>query len=213
LDRGLLVGSADENSRVLDNALAFDVRIFDPGAPLVEASGSILEPNDYGWLDAINVATPVITGYGAYSDLGWARELNTANYLYPKNATAAQPLGPSAWPSIVPVPQFHITHEAGWHPRVPGSAVGYPAVYDTWSYHYENDGLDQDPSAPLMSNIFDQGANGLDDDNANGVDDRGERETSPPYDVPLRGVKVILRVYEPDSRQIRESSVTHSFKQ
>jgi hypothetical protein len=38
-----------------------------------------------------------------------------------------------------------------------------------------------------------------------------ERETSPPYPVPLRGVRAILRIYEPDARQIREASVTHSF--
>jgi prepilin-type N-terminal cleavage/methylation domain-containing protein len=213
LNQAQLIGAANNDSRVLDSSLAFDVRVFDPGAPLVEASGTVLEPNDFGWPVAISAASPVITGYGAYCDLGWGRQPNTANYVYPKNADAAQPLGPGAWPSIVPVPQFHITHRAGWHSRVPGIEADYPAVYDTWSYHYENDGIDQDPAAPLMLNIIDQGSNGLDDNNANGVDDRGERETSPPYDVPLRGVKVILRVYEPDSRQIRESSVTHSFKQ
>jgi hypothetical protein len=58
---------------------------------------------------------------------------------------------------------------------------------------------------------MDQGTNGLDDDNMLGVDDMGERETSPPYDVPLRGLQVKFRVYERDARQIRETSVTHSF--
>ena len=43
----------------------------------------------------------------------------------------------------------------------------------------------------------------------NGVDDPLERETSPPYPVPLAGVKVVLRVYERDARQVREASVTH----
>ncbi len=212
----LLFNSSVPNSpievetRALSNALAFDVRVFDPGAPLVEASGSILEPNDFGWPDAIGATTPVITGYGAYCDLGWGRRPNTATYIYPKNATIAQPLGPGVWPSIVPVPSLHMPHRAGWRPlpTTPPALVDFPAVYDTWSYHYENDGIDQD-----VNTVVDQGANGLDDDNANGVDDRGERETAPPYDVPLRGVKVILRVYEPDARQIRESSVTHSFKQ
>jgi type II secretory pathway pseudopilin PulG len=208
LDRGQLVGSANENSRVLDSALAFDVRLFDPGAPLFQSGTTVLEPSDLGW-DAAAAGTA--TGYGAYCDLGWSLQPNTTTptYLYPAGATPANPLGTGTWPSVVPIPFFHIPRQVGWHPNVPASGfVGFPAVYDTWSYHYENDGIDQD-------NLLgaDQGANGLDDDNANGVDDRGERETSPPYDVPLRGVKVILRVYEPDSRQIRESSVTHSFKQ
>ena len=212
LDRTRLDNAANNDSRVLDSSLAFDLRVFDPGAPLVESSGTVLEPNDYGWPDAINAASPVITGYGAYCDLGWGRRPNTTNYVYPKSATIALPLGmaAAAWPSIVPQPLLHMPHQVGWRPisTTPPALVDFPAVYDTWSYHYENDGIDQD-----VNTVLDQGANGLDDDNANGVDDRGERETSPPYDVPLRGVKVILRVYEPDSRQIRESSVTHSFKQ
>jgi hypothetical protein len=45
----------------------------------------------------------------------------------------------------------------------------------------------------------------------NGPDDVGERETAPPYDKPLRGIKVILRLYERDSRQIRQVSVDQHF--
>ena len=141
-------------------------------------------------------------------------------------------------PSGVPIPLFKEPHAPGWHPRVmagnspellptygfpaPGVNNLWSAVYDTWSYHYENDGLDQDrgsneawrtqPQAPPGSEQgLDQGANGLDDDDQNGVDDAYERETSPPYDTPLRGMKIILRAYERDTRQIRETSVTHSF--
>jgi len=33
-------------------------------------------------------------------------------------------------------------------------------------------------------------------DKRNGPDDVGERETAPPYDKPLRGMQVIMRVYE-----------------
>ena len=72
--------------------------------------------------------------------------------------------------------------------------------------HYEYDGLDQDNDT-----LFDEGTNGLDDDGFNGVDDLLERETSPPYDEPLRGVQVKIRIYEPDTRQVREVSVTASY--
>ena len=118
---------------------------------------------------------------------------------------------------------------------------GYPAVYDTWTWHYENDGRDQDdtngnddiddvvtdPSAipyDPRTGAIDEGTNGRDEPSptatvtsgpnergVNGVDDIWERETSPPYPYPLRGVKVVLRVYERDARQIRESSVTNGF--
>jgi len=99
-----------------------------------------------------------------------------------------------------------------------------PAVYCTWSTHYESDGLNQDGSAGLPANLnhsslpgfawtaaIDQGTNGLDDSGRNGVDGVDERETSPPYDVPLQGIQVKLRIYEPDSRQIRAASVTRKF--
>ena len=51
----------------------------------------------------------------------------------------------------------------------------------------------------------------LDDDSEDGVDDPKERETSPPYPVPLRGLQVKIRVYEPDSQTVRQATVTSSF--
>ena len=41
--------------------------------------------------------------------------------------------------------------------------------------------------------------------------DAGERETYPPYNTPLRGIEVRIRVYEPYSRSIREVTVTRGF--
>ena len=40
-----------------------------------------------------------------------------------------------------------------------------------------------------------------------GVDDHLERETSPPYPVPLRGVQVTLRLSEPGTRQVRKAAL------
>ena len=79
-------------------------------------------------------------------------------------------------------------------------------VYDTWSFHYEHDGINQD-----LDSDIDEGTDGFDNDGDNGVDDIGERETSPPYPVPLRGIQVRIRVYEPDSRSIREVSINQHF--
>ena len=77
-------------------------------------------------------------------------------------------------------------------------------VYDTWSTHYEFNGIDEDDL-----NDADQGANGIDDDNNGIIDD--EQETSPPYPYPLRGIEVRIRVYEPRSRQVRQVTVRHTF--
>jgi len=67
--------------------------------------------------------------------------------------------------------------------------------------------------------LIDDGTNGFDNEGYYsdgaatrlGVDDIGERETAPPYDHPLRGVQVILRAYETDSRQTRQVSVKQHF--
>jgi hypothetical protein len=215
---------------VLENALAFDVRVLDPGAPLyLSVASTILEPGDPAWQSAVRGAP---SGYGAYVDLGWN---DAGSYLAPASA---------------PKTLFQFEHRVGWHPKYgfdPTAAIpnparnpfrGTPAVYDTWTWHYENDGRNQDGDFVLDVNgqpilnadgvndpLVDEGVNGRDDledtngdrviDSAdralNGVDDVLERETSPPYPVPLRAVRVILRTYERDARQIRENSVTHSF--
>jgi hypothetical protein len=79
-------------------------------------------------------------------------------------------------------------------------------IYDSWSVHYENDGIDQDSSG-----LADAGTNGL-DDNGNGlIDDLAEWDTLPPYAVPLRGVEITLRVYEPSSQQVREVVIVQNF--
>jgi prepilin-type N-terminal cleavage/methylation domain-containing protein len=213
-----LLQSATEY-KLLDDALAFDIRVYDPGAPLFEAPGGrVVQPGDPGWIAEAIKPTPVIAGFGAYCDLGWAwdRDAKTTRY------DAPMPL-----PAGVPAPIFNWLRSVGWHPTELVALRDYPCVYDTWSYHYENDGINQEQIlidwaraagiSPVPSfvgwqlNTLDQGTNGLDDDGANGVDDPGERETSPPYDVPLRGIKVSLRIYERDARQIRETSVTHAF--
>ncbi len=80
-------------------------------------------------------------------------------------------------------------------------------VYCTWSTHYESDGHDTNNDGVTI----DEGTNGFDDDGNGIVDDAGEQETSPPYPVPLRGIQVKIRVFEPDSRQIREGTVVQDF--
>jgi type II secretory pathway pseudopilin PulG len=81
-------------------------------------------------------------------------------------------------------------------------------VYDTWSTHYETVGLlGLDPTIYPPG----RGTNGFDDDGNGIVDDDGEKITSPPYPYPLRGIQVKIRVFEPDSRQIRELTIIQDF--
>ncbi len=104
------------------------------------------------------------------------------------------------------------------HLSVTGDTTHHLAcVYDTWTNYYERDGIDQNGDG-VVDSLF----NGIDDQpmNANGdiggpfvggIDDSSEMETMPPYNAPLRGIQIKIRVYEPDSRQIREVTITHNF--
>lgn len=210
------LGSERENEDlVLDNVLAFDVQVFDPGAPLYNLNGTIIPPSGSdAFTTASGGSSNNITGFGSYVDLGW-NQAGTYNY------TSILTNIPTA-----PAPLFQQERRLGWHPTFPGqllgSAVGIPAVYDTWSTYYESDQVNQEQvpfySLPQSSitwlawqtGIIDQGTNGLDENNINGPDDPLERETSPPYPYALRGVQVKLRIYEPESRQIRETTVTRN---
>ncbi len=166
---------------ILTNVLAFDVQVYDPGAPMIVSSGRMLEPRDPGY--TLSGYTPSVTDlFGAFADLGYG--------------VAA---GYSPTIADIPEPQF-----AG----VPNAKSGYtatrPFVYDSWSYHYELDGETQNGNT-------DSGANGLDDDMDGLVDESDEFDTQPPYPHSLRGLRITIRVYEPGTQQIRQVSIVHDF--
>jgi prepilin-type N-terminal cleavage/methylation domain-containing protein len=176
---------------ILTNVIGFDVKVWDPGAPLFSRtvrSGTgtrnvTVAPGDFGYPTNLNNTTP--TGYGAYVDLGYAPGYN----------------GRSGYPR----PRFHVL---SWDPlgnSPPRS--GLTRTYDTWSTHYEYDGAAQTGSL----NMADRASDGIDNDGRNGVDDAGERETQAPYPYPLRSIQVKIRAFEPDSRQIREVTVVQDF--
>jgi type II secretory pathway pseudopilin PulG len=81
---------------------------------------------------------------------------------------------------------------------------GLRGVYDTWSFHYEHDGISRRGGK-------DRGTDLLDSDGTGGVDDAAERATSAPYLRPLRGIEVSVRAYEPDSRQVQQVTIVSDF--
>jgi len=85
---------------------------------------------------------------------------------------------------------------------------------------YSPNGVVDDP--PQFSIVYTPGANGQSVPQANfamtnggspavPLATAGERETLAPYPYPLRGVQITLRVYEPDTQQIREMTVVQDF--
>ena len=166
---------------LMTNVLSFDVQVYDPGAPIkIDTVNNVaIEPRDQGYS-----IPPSPTAFGAYADLGYA-----------PGYTAASGNPPALFNLINQNPK------SGYL-----STPTTPRVYDTWSWHYENNGMDNTgaPGGDLATN-------GLDDDNANGVDDILERDTLPPYSAPLRGVRITIRVYEPSSLQVRQVTIVQDF--
>jgi hypothetical protein len=204
---------------ILTDVLSFDIRVFDPLAALKLAPDktTVLIP---GEPEYPGVGT--IVGYGAFVDLGY--------YAYfPGGKSTIFSVRPSGTNAAAYTP----TAIAG----LTSAANLLPNTYDTWSLSYEQNGIDEDNDATTnISGAIDEGTDGLDDDpggkqNNNGIVDDppqmkidfsaspptasivsvGERETLPPYPFPLRGVQIRIRVYEPDTRQVREVKVVQDF--
>ena len=191
-------GNYGEDVMVFE-ALCLDVQVFDPDAPIRPGNvGEALVPSDpgyfSGWQDQNNDNRPDDwIGLGAFADLGYGAlyDSTTGGTTTARNSSlfSGNPRGKARLRTPPPV--------ARW-------------IYDycTWSTHYERNGVDDDMDA---DNRIDEATNGFDDDGSNGVDDVGERETSPPYPVPLRGIQIRIRTWDPDSRQIRQATVVSDF--
>jgi prepilin-type N-terminal cleavage/methylation domain-containing protein len=226
LYRAPKTGSNAGEDVMLKNALAFDVQVFDPKAPLRNSAntGESIAPGEPGYLRGFAPgtditmamwpqypsltpnppsppATPQWIGFGAFVDLGWGHGIQESPPATPTaRLRAYNTPGIRDSSDFSGPPHGRSRMNAGVNWRTP------TYCYDTWSMHYERDGIDQDGNG-----VIDQGTDGFDNDGVNGVDDMGERETSPPYPVPLRGIRVTIRAIEPDTRQIRQVSVISDF--
>ncbi len=172
---------------VLTDVVGFDVRVFDPKASVMAATDAPARtPGDPGYATG-GAATP--GGFGAYVDLGWGGGvpvIRTATF---------PPAGTSAFQSA----GMAVTD-------LPRRVVLPSATYDTWSRHYEFNGVDDDGDG-----VVDEGVNGVTSSTSGWPEQTGALETSPPYPVPLRGLEVRIRCYEPASRQVRQVTIRHSF--
>lgn len=83
------------------------------------------------------------------------------------------------------------------------------AVYDTWSTHYERNGIDDDGDG-----LVDEGTDGLDNDPNNGnnaIDEPAEAEAPPPARERIKGLEVRIRCIEPLTRKVLQITVRQSF--
>ena len=190
---------------LMTNVLAFDVQVYDPNAPVSITSNVAVTPTDAGAAGA-QVAS------GAFVDLG-STYIGSTTPLF--NATVRRTVTGTLSPSpLLPMNK--------WSQLVSGVLLNPPPTntndgsssftYDTWSLHYENDGVLQNSNPSYQ----DLASNGLDDAGPGGaadgiVDNLPECETLAPFAAKIRGIRVIVRAYEPSSQQVREITVVQDF--
>jgi type II secretory pathway pseudopilin PulG len=178
---------------VLTNVIGFDVKVWEP---------------------ALN---PPNNNSAGYVDLGYLNASGNAYQLKNYVVRTITPLPPAIEPRF---------QHNGIYPgaTLAGSLAadqtnGPPQrVYDSGCFGYENEGLYNignngvpQPTAPGGTST-----NGFADSPPNSVGDgivdhMSEWISCPPYPVPLRGIQVKIRCFEPDSRQIREMTIVQDF--
>lgn len=146
---------------VMTNVLSFDVKAWDPGAPIFEyqlpATADqgprrvAITPEDPGYGQAAKLrlspsSAVGVAAYGAYADLGYLPD--NASWLGVPKFTLANPPG---------APQPHFNNLYSWDHSDPlgrekaeavwkcqaepgtGSLIPVGRIYDTWSTHYDHD--------------------------------------------------------------------------
>ncbi len=167
---------------VLTNVLSFDIKVWDPLVPLrYDSHATTAVPG-----------TPLVpSDYGYSGGAGFSPAIYGAfvdlNYSGTVNSTYFS--GPY--------------YGNGQLSLLSATANSGYATYDLWPAGYEYYALGATGNG--------QGVNGFDDDGKNGVDDPNERISCPPYPVPLRGMQIKIRVWEPTTQQVREVTVAETF--
>jgi type II secretory pathway pseudopilin PulG len=173
---------------VLTNVIGFDIKVWEP-APN--------KPNN---------------GSPGYVDLGWGNVGPIQYTTYVTSTTNRFPQGPAD-------PRFqHLGIYAQNTKYSLAATTAYPQrVYDTGCFGYENEGiyhLNSSGAVTLPPDVQGNSTNGLNDYEGtlgNVVDNLGELITCLPYPVPVRGMQITVRCFEPDSRQIRQMTIEQDF--
>ncbi len=173
---------------ILTNVIGFDVRVFDPTITIPDTDGAAVRlPGDLGYRQASGEEADVASG--GYVDLGWGGD----------PPGRIREVFPPAGQSVFQSRGVEVSD-------APARSLLPSATFDTWSLHYESNGRDDDGDG-----VTDEAAHGIDTDGDGWPESSGLTETGPPYPVPLRGIEIRLRCYEPVSRQVRQITIRHSF--
>lgn len=213
---GIMAG----NDVIMENVIAFDVKVFDPNVDVYEYAGSVVTADDPGFISLRNAAlgAGTVPNRGSFVDLG-AMEYRTTAF---SPAITDPPPFVAAIPTQTPVPagvtaadnyQFAFWDGDGLRDLSAEPAANYYSnlfaayqtfsggpVYTTWPDTFESDGIDTDGDG-----VIDEGGDGI---ASNGVPEIfSDADSAPPYLFPVTAVKVVLRTasYDADRQKISAS--------
>ncbi|TVP94106.1 MAG: prepilin-type N-terminal cleavage/methylation domain-containing protein [Planctomycetaceae bacterium] len=214
---------------LVPSAVGFDVKIYDTLAPVITtANGSVVSNSDPGYREAMRaLAAGNATAIpGDFVDLmypvlaggpirGWqARRWDRLTAAGQEDAVFAPGQLRSQFAGLTGLPNVNDAYTASLYRSGKIVVDGTPAIrlfqptFDTYTNHYERDGLQQ--FHPLGARwridsvgVADRGADGL------GVLGIAPRETLPPFLSAPEAIRVTIRLEHQLNRQVRQLSVVH----
>lgn len=217
----------------LNNVLSFDVKIYDESASwFSDASGLVIGPNDPGYRQVpttspafdggyVDLAYGVLAGGPLRGSLSLQPDAVTTTTSAPVNFAAKVSSDFSGVDAPGSSSATLFTDSLLRSGRAFGTTGGlqiFQPTFDTFTSAYEHDGLEQTiVGAGAAGTIWlatattpDRAADGLDDaaDADLVADNFVERETTPPFLTTPQSIQVSIRIENPGTRQLQQSSVT-----
>lgn len=231
----VLMGNRAGEDMLASDILAFDIKLFDSEVSLISSANGdlVLSPNDPGYASIVNGGT--VVAVGEYVDLAWAKKMFDHFGVSPNNNRLSSLSGFSTGSTFT-----EALRKSGNIYGLGTNLHLLQPTYDTYTTRYEGDGVVQaqldgrtgvcringavalyGASGNDSSNLStvdawrtaaDMGTDGIDNGNSfAGVDDPSEMETSPPFPMPLRGLKISVRMEDPATRQVKQMSAAKEF--
>ncbi|MBC8356015.1 MAG: hypothetical protein H8E66_28900 [Planctomycetes bacterium] len=224
---------------MLANTLAFDIRAYDPLAPLggfwgEDASWGVKgidDDNNAPTDDVLEAAAPnsddecVSPGERGFATTAFnTTSIPESIQLSSSGGTARYflPIGRGAFVDLNYAGKSHAAGSTTYTYNLLSStaysshfssSVASKSKLTTPTYDTWSSHYEYDGRDQNGNGTSDEGGDGIDNGGTTGiVDDAGERETSPPYAGPLRALQIRIRMIEHDARQIRQFSVTSNFR-
>ncbi len=225
-----LLGSRAGEDVIATDVLAFDLKVFDSSAPVIDYSTPnadvVLRPGDpgfgpYGLASLTAVNTP--DAFGEFVDLCWGSQEKLTTLPTPIDYANQARFVQSVFSGVAVDGAGTRTRtgaflKSGLWLSEAANIYIYQPSFDTFTDFFEQDGFHQGQLAGTVgtvqfaSTLTDAGRDGIDNAPTNGlVDDDFEKETSPPFATDLRGLQISIRLEDRATKQFKQMSTVKEF--